>query len=886
MYFQDDVPLSYDRPQEIPNTKLTHLQNLYDERIDSLTKQLEAFFTEISNDEIFKAMQENPLTQEYASQRAGELFAEIMGSEQEVTIQRLQNELSEFKSLNSKFESDGQKMMKMIRELEEKLKKTEGDKEKLLNDYEMMINKFSNVEGRLDESLKRKDAEWMHKMDMNLRKMEATLQDTEEKYFITRKELENATNARMSTDMLYNECERLKRELKSQELFYLRQQEEAKRVFEGRIIEFNEKIIGKDRNYEDLSSQFKNYQKQSEDLSANQQNLIKNLVEKSKQLKQKIISQKSKLSDYMKLSKESTINLENANSTYTRTVTELENRIKTIEKEAVQKETDLLAKHQQQLTQLQQHYKQMMDNKLLEMQKEINEQIIRSQDHDIEVKNMMDKKMKEIERDYLPKSVHEKIMADKENFMMKKFNVKIDEITQNYEEEKENLRKEIEEVKKDKEQVIENLEVTQKAEENLKREITREKEKLNNDLSSKTNKIKEVESARQELSHELEKTKKDMAELQNHYNSEISSRILSEKQVINLNNTLNELKDTLNQSKQSSQTAKFQHEQTLSQISEKTSLLEKELEIKAKTIQRYDDEILMLQGSLHDSKLQQSGYLTQLELEQSRHFETKKKLKEIEDYSQKLLSEIDFRQIKHNDYYISIDNYKEQIRNLSISLEGKDQEIFSLKQNYGNRENELRQKLRLVTERCRKYVNNSIFFLRKQLGGVVELYEHEIVSMNKIFAQVQQEISIKVLELQLQYRKQLEGKAQEYTDEIKDYYRAKLAQIEDYILQENTHWTDQETEGLRRAVKSIVEKKHIGQVEIKSLKDTLANITQQNESLYRENQKLQIRLHANNEAFDQLQKEVTEEANKIKLRLEAGSVKDRMDYSARNYYRK
>ncbi|OMJ84580.1 hypothetical protein SteCoe_14250 [Stentor coeruleus] len=886
MYFQDDRPLSYERPQETANTKLEHLQNLYDERIDSLTKQLEAFFTEISNDEIFKAMQENPLTQEYASQRAGELFAEIMNSEQESTIKRLQIELSEYKSLNLKFESDEQRMVKIIRELEEKLKKAEGDKEKLLNDYEMMINKFSNAEDRLDESLKRKDAEWLHKMDVNMRKMEATLQDTEEKYFITRKELENLTSTRMNTDMLYNECDRLKRELKTQELFYLRQQEESKRVFEGRIIEFNEKIINKDKIYEDLSSQFKNYQKQSEDLSANQQNLIKNLVDKSKQLKQKIISQKSKLSDYMKLSKESTINLENANSTYTRTVTDLENRIKTIEKEAIQKETDLITKQQLQLTQLQQHYKQMMDTKMLEMQKEINEQIIRSQEHDIEVKNIMDKKMKEIERDYLPKSVHDKILTDRENFMMKKFNVRIDEITQNHEEEKEVMRKEIEEVKKDKEQVMENLEVSQKAEENLKRETMREKEKINNNLNEKVKKIKKVKSVNQELSRDLEKTKKEFAELQNHYNTEISSRIQSEKQVINLNNTLNELKETLNQSKQSSQTAKFQHEQTLSQISEKTNLLERELEIKAKTIQRYDDEILMLQSSLRDSKLQQSGYLTQLELEQSRHLDTKKKLKEIEDYSQKLLSEIDFRQNKHNDYYSSIDNYKEQIRNLSIAVEGKDQEIFNIKQNYGNKENDLKQKLRLVTEKCRKYVVNSIFFLRKQLEGVVELYEHEFASMNKNFSQVKQEISIKVLELQLQYRKQLEGKAQEFTDEIKDYYRAKLAQIEDYILQENTQWADQETEGLRRAIKSIIEKKHIGQVEIKSLKDTIANITQQNESLYRENQKLQIRLHANNEAFDQLQKEVTEEANKIKLRLEAGSVKDRMDYSARNYYRK
>ena len=73
----------------------------------------------------------------------------------------------------------------------------------------------------------------------------------------------------------------------------------------------------------------------------------------------------------------------------------------------------------------------------------------------------------------------------------------------------------------------------------------------------------------------------------------------------------------------------------------------------------------------------------------------------------------------------------------------------------------------------------------------------------------------------------------------------------------------------------------MSQIEIKSLRENLNSLTLQNEELYRENQKLQIKLQANNEAFDQLQREVSEEANKIKLRLE---TKDRVDFSGRNNY--
>ncbi|OMJ75002.1 hypothetical protein SteCoe_25961 [Stentor coeruleus] len=897
MHFQDDKPLPFERSLESTYGKTQHLQGLYDERIDSLSKQLQVFFSEIEKDEIFKAMQENPLSQEYAVQRAGELFIEVMQSEQEETIKRLENDLAEGKSLNSKLENDKQRLMIRVKDFED-------ENQRLLHECEGLKNKLLSVENQFDESLKRKDTEWMQKMDMNLRKIETTLQDTEEKYFTTKKELENVSNAKKNSDLIYNECEclkrelknqethfyrqqeDLKRELKTQETYFYRQQEDLKRNYDEKIIELNDKISIQMKNYDALSLQFKNYQKQSEDLAGNHQTLIKNLVDKSKQLKQKIISQKGKLSDYSKLSKESSTNIENIRSNYNRTISELEDKIRTIEKESSQKETELISKQQLQLSQLQQQYQQMMDAKLSEMQKEVNEQIIRSQEHDKEVKNIMDIKMREIDRDYMTKLIHEKIVADREILLVKKFNIKIEELNQKNYDEQESLKRQISELTREKQDLYENIEVSQKSEDNYKREILREKEKFNTDLTNKLNKIKEIDTARQELSHELDKTKVELSELKTHYESEVSNRITSEKEFTNLNNTLNELKSVLNQTKQSFQTSKTQHELTISDKIEKINFLERDLEIKSKTIIRYEEEISILQNSLKDSKLQQSGNMTMFDLEQSRHNETKKKLKELEEYSHKLIGEIDFRKTKQNEYNETVGEYKEQIRSLSMVIENKEQELFSFKQNFVNKENEYKQKLRLISERCKKHVSNSVFFLKKQLGGIVELYEHEYASIDKSFVTVQQEISIKILELQVQYRKQLDAKANEITENIRDFYRARLGQIEDYISQENVHWTDAETEGIRRAVKSILEKKHIGQVEIKSLRDTVANLGQQNESLYRENQKLQIRLHANNEAFDQLQREVTEEANKIKMRLEAGTMKERENSSARSFYRK
>ena len=134
MYSQEDKYYSLDRSHDLSFNKLQHMQDQYDERLSSLSKQIQIFFSSIEKDEIFKAMQENSLSQEFASQRARELLVEILKSEQEDTISRLQNELAEFKNLNSKLDYDKQKLANALRETEEKLRRSEIEKEKLIND--------------------------------------------------------------------------------------------------------------------------------------------------------------------------------------------------------------------------------------------------------------------------------------------------------------------------------------------------------------------------------------------------------------------------------------------------------------------------------------------------------------------------------------------------------------------------------------------------------------------------------------------------------------------------------------------------------------------------------------------------------------------------------
>jgi hypothetical protein len=879
MYFQDHQ--SFEKSFEGSYPKFQNIQDLYDQRIDSLSKQLQVFFSEIENDEIFKAMQENSLSHEYASQRASELFTEIMKSEQESSIRKLQNELIEYKSLNMKLDYDIQRITKSLRE-------TESEKESILKEYK-------NLEHELEENFKRKDAELINKLNSNIRRLEFALHETEQKYFNARKDLENVQALRETGEIMNNEIEVLRKELKMQENYNYRQLEDLKQKYEQKILDITKRLEEAGKENELISEQFRVYQKQSEDLASNHQTVIKNLLDKSKKFKQKILSQKSKLSEVQKISKEGSLNYESSKSNYEKSISDLEFKCKSVEREALARENEMIAKHQAQITQLQVQYQHMMDLKLNEMQRDVDEQISRSQEHDKEVKNLMEMKMKEIERDYITKTYHERLLSEKENYLNNKFLSKIEEINTKNTQDQNDLQRDLNILERKNEDLSETIENIKRSEDNLRKELLKEKERLGSDLNSKLIKLKETETSRIDMARDLESVHKELKDLKELYQHELSNKLKAEKEISTLNNTLIDLKNNLNQTKINLQSTKTQNELMLLEKVDKSQYLQEkdrsqylELEVQNKSMQisRLEEEINSLHTALRENKLQRSGDLSLIELEQSRHTETKSQLQELQIYSQKLLNELDIRESQQNDLQSMVESYKEELRGLKSVIDNKEKEFFTFRQLNLNKEVDMKYKIKTITDKTKKYVKNSIFFLKKQLLGISELFEHEYSSINKNFSSVSQEISIKIIEMQLNFRKEIDSKAEIYSNEVKAHYRSRLEQIEELISQENVHWNDAETEGIRRAIKSIIEKKNIGQIEIKSLRESLNNANQQNEDLYRENQKLQIRLQANNEAFDQLQREVSEEANKIKLRLETGKDRtDRLDFPNRGYYR-
>jgi chromosome segregation ATPase len=866
MFFSEDKPV--DRSFDSSQARTQHVKEFYEERLSSLAKQLQAYFAELDSDEIFKAMQENSLSREFAIQRASEVFSEVMRSEQEQTIHRQQNEIIEFKTLNMKLEYEKQRLSNMLSSFEEKCRNAENDRERAFHDLQIAKNRLEDLGYQLEESGKRKDFEWMQKLDMSIRKMEDKLQDSESKYLVTKKELDSSGQVRISNEYLSNELESLKKHLKNKEIAHFREIEEIRNECQVKVSEL-------EKSCDSLSSQYKGFKKQSEDLAANQQSVIKNLVDKSKQLKQKIISQKNKLQDFSRISKESSSNLDAARSNYEKIILELEEKIRGTLKEALVKESELVAKHQAQVSQLQVHYQQMMNLKLTEMQQEVDEQVRKSKEHDREVKNLMDLKMKEIERDYLPRSFHEKVLLEKDS-LINRLSSKLEDLHKENEKSGSDFQRLLIEHSKQNEDLIEKTRC-------LQDELLHEKERMGNDLNLKILKLKDSENSKIQLAKELEKSKKELKDLQANYEEEVQNRIKAENELINVKNDLVEVTSDLNQTRQTFKTAKTYHEQVLSDkvdkvdllhASEKIEVYRKDLEKKNNFINNLQDEVKNLEITVRDLKMQKNNESKQLEQEVTRHLEAKSQLKELQGYSENLLMEIDYRDKKNLELRNQLDSLRTETNLLGKELEGKEKDLFSFKQMTITRDTESKARFRNSNEKIKKYVKNSSFFLKKQLGSLSEIVQHEYSSFNKFISTVVQEISIKIIELELKYRKIMDLNADQFGEDIRKHYKEKISQVEECMAQENFHWNDSETEGIRRAFKALIEKKHVSAIEIKSLKESLAKLTDQNENLYRENQKLQIRLHANNEAFDQLQREVTEEANKIKIRLETGKDRD------------
>lgn len=139
--------------------KLAYAKELYEQRVSHLNQQIQRYLEEVNNDDIYKAMRESSLSNDFAFQRAKELYESILGSEKELTISKLQDSLVLEKGEVLKLEYEKQKHLSLIRDYEDKLRRETLEKDRFSRQLQDIQYKSSHFDQVVSDQLKKKDIE-------------------------------------------------------------------------------------------------------------------------------------------------------------------------------------------------------------------------------------------------------------------------------------------------------------------------------------------------------------------------------------------------------------------------------------------------------------------------------------------------------------------------------------------------------------------------------------------------------------------------------------------------------------------------------------------------------------------------------------------------------
>ncbi|CAG9323364.1 unnamed protein product [Blepharisma stoltei] len=868
--------------------QIGYLKDLFEQRISQIARQVQAFFDEINGDEIYSAMRENSLSQEFASQRAKELFEEIIGGEKETTILRLQEELAQRRAECNKFE-------KIIRELEDKLRFEESDKERSLRIAHDLKAELGESEAVLEDRLKRKDIEWLQKIEetsrMQSRKFDEERLQLEDQVRNAIKEIENL-NLQKQRDLsrireLDDEINKMKMAVENAEKREQQWKSSARAVEDNRasiqaklefLIDENRDLQDKLENTENekqkILAHFRAYQDKYEEVSSSSHKALQEIVEKartkSRKLKQKIKEQRGKLQDFqneMKKAIEKIESLKIENETLVaneeklrRSLEDSEKKYRELDISIKKREIELKSQYDRQFLQLQSQFNSDLQQKTAEFEREIQSEIELRNEKEKELRATIQNKAKEVERDHIMKTAHQSIIEEKERTINKIHQNRIEALTSEFEQKISEFKEEVSQLKKENAGLNELLSNSKALEAQAQEELSNKTEKMLSEIKIKTNTIRDLENEKLDLLNKLDTAGELLEDLKDSKNEEASLRFKYETENSNLKGRLNELEDQNTYLKR--QIKKYQDEQEyvknemvekkfLVQEKEKSFQLETEIDKAHKNIVKLENQVDSLERSLEELSNQ--------------HSEAKNRIRESEDFTRTLSTDIDAKERKNREIIASLEQDNYELKKLASARKLEIEKAKDELKNFEALFIETRQKVNDSFEKIKRSARYSIQGLRTDLSNIKLALEYEVSSFMDSTQSMIQEIAIKLIEKEVSDKRKIDYKIAEISEEMKKQWKSKLSKIEENLLREElTWWDDADMDGIRRAAKSLIDKKKYSDNEVLKCNDYSKKLQGQVDNLNKQNQKLHLRLQANSEAFDQLQREVADESTKIK----------------------
>ena len=724
--------------------KLETMKELYDRRIDSITAFAHKFYDVVSNDDVLSAMQGSTVSEKFINQRMRELYEETMLKECEFTIQSLQIEISNQKSSFSRFEIEKLKLQNSVKSLEETVKSEENKNNRLEREIYEYKNKINCMRTEFEDAIKRRDKEIVNKYDEMKNNLFREEMGKREKIA---QELENMKN---SAEKEKNRCRSLEDDYKrvKKELENCSKYEEQARKSE-KISEENENLkeicLKLEESEENLKKQVSGFEKHLKSIISAEQkasnealfSLQQKYKSRTKVFKKKILDQKQTIESLDQQLKSYKQGLEDYKKNIEKRVIgsqddlkkvkeEWEKRCLEIALEYQRKEAELQTKQQISLVALQNQYQKILEDKVSEMQKEINTN--KAKNREFEFKAYFEEKIK----DYVSILEYDEVCRDKERLMKncEKFTSQVGI----FEKELEKLRKERMILEKSIEIERNKVkELEERDDEKKKRAQVEEK------LQIVANSLQQYRELLSEKEAEIENINKRSQELRNLV-AKLEFELETEK------NSSKTLKKDLNQVKQEldlTETAKMELENNI--IISKSQI---EIEVRRKKnegIEKYEEEL-------------------------SKHIETKNKLLQAEGKYQQVQRELEEIERKNKDYKENIKNNEYEITKLKKKIIEFDSEI--------NIERISSQDLQKKVEKLSK---NNFFRLEtsQNVKNKLSAFQSSLKSLkNKVIEEIQelkkdnnssiQDLLFRFLDNTNYMRKQLETRYQTINDEMND----------------------------------------------------------------------------------------------------------------------
>ncbi|CAG9314454.1 unnamed protein product [Blepharisma stoltei] len=895
------------------DSQLEYAKKLYEDRIESITSYSRQFYESSQTDEVLHVMKESEISDQFVNQRMRELYEETMLKERDQTIENLHKELLELKAQITASEQEKQR-----------LKSEEIKAKQLEREMNEARSKMAAMRIEFEEAVKRKDKEWQQKSeDVNnsrilSKKVEDQLFESEARIHRLTLNLEELNSyyekEKNKTQLLENENGSLKKEI-----FELREQAFSRNRWDQG--ESNRQVQKISEEYERIRNYCQQLEAERDQILSDRgkmeliiqaeqkashevlDQLQKKYKTRAKHFKKKIIEQKNtienleqQLASYKKVSEEQRKDLEKkrgeVKDDLKKVKEEWEKRCHEILLESQRKEAELQNRHQMQLSSIQSQWQQAMEQRITELQQDIQTNRAKSIENDARI--LIEAKIAELEAEYVPKKKFEEVLKEKEKMIKELQQLKQLETTINaYKEESQNRlqenQAELEKLYKIKQILEEQLDTEKETKEELIMEIQKIKEYYEDEERSKKGVLQKLDAAFEKI-----------GKLEGMCEEEKRKRVQIESEEEAMKRIVEDYKQRLQEQEEQLSTAQQRYE---NRIKQNTESLEDELEkerSKAKTLSRelqtLKDDLEYIQQEkaevqqnfttikfqLDESKRNRFEESSKFEEESARHMETRSKLLQSEGRNKHLCSELE--------------GYEKKVSDLKEALRSNETEMMKLKNKLYEYDNELSctdNEKRLIQkqlglaeaesaelkERCKNLLKGKLKVLRSDLKALKNFHNNEAQMLRKDINSSIQDLLFRFMEATNFMRKKMDTKVQEVSEEINRQWSQKMQEMEDSISKQSTMSIQQYQEKCAIQEKQLEAVRNAAQLlkkDQKNMIDELERMRKRNfelqenvNKLERDNSQLDSLLKKNSEAFDKLQVEVKQETSKLK---QAGDI--------------